>query len=191
MIAPGKLVEVITHLEMTERPALPDDAAALLRRVENPDLGWYRALFRKIGEPWLWFARLMMDDEKLSRVLGDPAIEVYVLEEAGEEIGITELDRSVPGVVEFGYFGLAPGATGRGIGMRMMQAALAHAWTADTRRVWLHTCQFDHPAALGFYRRAGFTPYATTVEIGDDPRLAGVLATDAAPHVALIRPMKS
>jgi hypothetical protein len=28
----------------------------------------------------------------------------------------------------------------------------------DVRRVWLHTCTFDHPSAVAFYQRSGFIP---------------------------------
>jgi ribosomal protein S18 acetylase RimI-like enzyme len=50
----------------------------------------------------------------------------------------------------------------------------------------VHSCTLDSPQALGFYRRAGFVPYAREVEIFADPRIAGVLPRDAAPHVPLL-----
>jgi hypothetical protein len=52
--------------------------------------------------------------------------------------------------------------------------------------VTVHTCTLDHPNALGFYLRSGFTPYARSVEIADDPRLHGVLPRSAAPHVPVM-----
>jgi hypothetical protein len=47
----------------------------------------------------------------------------------------------------------------------------------------VHTCTLDHPAALGFYRRHGFTPYRRSLETFPDPRLLGLLPADAAPQV--------
>jgi hypothetical protein len=67
-----------------------------------------------------------------------------------------------------------------------MAEALARAWTPGTRRVWLHTCTLDHPAALGFYRAQGFTATARTVEVFADPRVLGVLPANAAPQVPLL-----
>ena len=67
-----------------------------------------------------------------------------------------------------------------------MEAALEQAWTAGVGRVWLHTCTFDHPAAVRFYRARGFRPYKFAIEVSDDPRLTGHLPRDAAPHVPLI-----
>jgi hypothetical protein len=69
-----------------------------------------------------------------------------------------------------------------------MDTALRRAWAARPRRLWVHTCTLDHPAALAFYQRSGFVAYRRQVEIDDDPRLDGTLPADAAPHVPLIRP---
>ena len=58
----GKIAAVVTHLEMTARPApRPDPAGAwTLRRVEIRALDWFRDLYRRVGEEWLWFSRLRM-----------------------------------------------------------------------------------------------------------------------------------
>jgi hypothetical protein len=64
----GKIATVVTHLEMTERPALRPDPPGpwTLRRVETPGLDWYRDLHRRVGEEWLWFARLQLADAELA-----------------------------------------------------------------------------------------------------------------------------
>jgi hypothetical protein len=54
--------------------------------------------------------------------------------------------------------------------------------------VWLHTCTFDHPAAVPFYLKSGFKPFKFAIEVTDDPRLFGRLPETAAAHVALIHP---
>ena len=94
-----------------------------------------------------------------------------------------ELDFRVEGTCELSYFGLVPELTGKGNGNWLMAQALGLAWRKGVDRVWVHTCTLDHPAALGFYRRHGFVPYKRTVESFADPRIAGVLSPDAAPHV--------
>jgi hypothetical protein len=35
--------------------------------------------------------------------------------------------------------------------------------------------------------RSGFTPYARSMEIADDPRLTGLLRRTAAPHVPIVK----
>ena len=38
-----------------------------------------------------------------------------------------------------------------------------------TERVWLHTCELDHPGALRFYQRGGLVIYGEGVEDYVDP----------------------
>src|SRR4051812_27602520 len=73
----GKIAAVVTHLEMTARPAIAVDplGAWSLRKVERPDLAWYRDLYRRVGEEWLWFSRIRASDEKLAARLHHPLVE--------------------------------------------------------------------------------------------------------------------
>jgi GNAT superfamily N-acetyltransferase len=188
-LPPGKLANVVTCLEMKNRPvsvsqSLPDGYS--LRVVDPDDLAGYRCLFRKIGEDLMWFSRLIMPDEKLKGILSHPQVESYALYSGDTPIGILELDFKDMPNCELAFFGLAKGAIGGGIGRALMNVAIAKAWAEPIKRFWVHTCHYDHPNALGFYKRSGFVPYALMVEIHDDPRLAGKLPREASPHVALI-----
>ena len=189
-LPPRKIANVVTYLEMIAPPDLPRAARhdLAVRQIASPDLAWYRALYRRIGEPWLWFSRIVMADERLRAQLADPATEIHGLERDGETIGFAELSRAVAGEVEVAMFGVVPEATGTGAARFLMEAALGKAWRPGVRRVWLHTCSFDHPAALRFYQARGFLPYKFAIEVSDDPRLTGHLPETAGPHVPLIRP---
>jgi len=188
VLPPGKLAAVVTWLEIRERPgdelSLPDGVE--LVRDSAPDPVEYHALFRTIGEPWLWFGRLESGIEDLRRLLAKSSLELYYLQAGGETIGLLELDRREASAVEIVYFGLVGGWTGRGIGKAFMAQALRLAWNPATERVWLHTCTLDHPAAMSFYRKCGFRPYQRGLEIYDDPRLSGLLPKAAAPQVPLL-----
>ena len=61
--------------------------------------------------------------------------------------------------VEVASFGLLPGFPGRGLGGALLAAVIADAWERGARRVWLHTCSLDSPAALPSYERRGFRRY--------------------------------
>jgi GNAT superfamily N-acetyltransferase len=127
-----------------------------------------------------------MPDRRLAALLTDPSTEVLALErEDGLAVGLAELHHTL-GEVEIAMFGVVPEATGTGAAQFLMEKALDHAWGSGIGRVWLHTCSFDHPAAVRFYKRAGFRPYKFAIEISDDPRLTGHLPLTAGPHVALI-----
>jgi GNAT superfamily N-acetyltransferase len=188
-LAPGKIASVVTYLEMLERPASSGASSRglQLRQVQNPPLDWYRARFRRAGARWLWFSRLEMTDAQLAWTLHNSDIELFLAEREGGEIGIAELDRSQSASVEITSFALFSEAIGKGLGRAFMAQLLDRAWVAATVRVWLHTCNLDSPAALGFYIKCGFRPYKRAIEVADDPRIRGLLPEDAAPQVPIIR----
>jgi GNAT superfamily N-acetyltransferase len=192
LVPPGRIATVVTYLEMTRRPSrhilAQVQPAFHLRRIDGASLDAYRACFRRVGEDWLWFSRLVMPDEELRRILDDPSVTALILRQGKRSIGLLELDFRQAGECEIAFLGLAAEAIGRGLGRMLMDRALVLAWAKPIRRLWIHTCGFDHPTALGFYRRCGFRPYASAVEVLDDPRLTGLIARERAPHVPLIEP---
>jgi GNAT superfamily N-acetyltransferase len=184
----GKIAAVVTHLEMTERPTLrPDpEGAWSLRRVPSPDLNWFRDLYRRVGEEWLWFSRLQMADEELAAIIRSPMVEVHALVHEGRDEGLLELDFREAGQCKLAFFGVTADLIGSGAGRWLMNRALELAWSRQVSRVWVHTCSFDHPSALAFYQRSGFRPFRRQIEIADDPRLDGAAPRDAAKHVPII-----
>lgn len=184
-LAAGELAALVTYLEMRTPPApapLPASTLAIEKR-EQPDLDWYRALFRRVGAPWLWFSRLAMDDRTLAKIIHDPAVEVYAVAAGHAEAGLLELDLRTPGACCLAYVALAPEYAGQGHGRWLLAAALGLAWRPDIVRVHLQTSTLDHPAALPAYLRAGFVVAGRAVETFPDPRTTGLLPPDAAPQV--------
>lgn len=209
-LQPGQVANVVTCLEMLTPPPprapRASDASLALTPWQRPSLDAFRALFRLVGQDWLWHSRLHMADAKLRAILDDADVDLYRLMEGDAVLGLLELDFREAGQCELSFFGLVPGAIGKGAGRFLVDRGIALAWNrgpdsqgmgkqAISRqpisrqaisRMWVHTCTFDHPAALGFYQKAGFKPYAFMVEVQDDPRLTGHLPRSAAPHVPLI-----
>src|SRR5690348_8555819 len=184
----GELATVVTYLEMRSPPdqEIPQSQLSL-KRVEVPQPAHYRELFRLVGAPWLWFSRLIMDDAHLASIIQHPKVELAaVIDEAGHEVGILELDFREPGECELSFIGLIPERSGKGHGRWLLAEAVRRAWREGVDRVHVHTCSLDHPAALSAYRRAGFTPYKRAIERFPDPRLVGVLPKDCAPQIPLL-----
>lgn len=188
-VDPRQIATIVTHLEMRAkpRPAPIPPSPYRLVRWKTPALDAYRTLFRRVGEEWMWFSRLVMPDAEVEAIIHDPGIEIYAVCDArGIEVGMLELDfRSAPDC-EIGFFGLVKQATGKGHGRWLMAQALSLGWRSGIERMWVHTCTLDHPSALGFYRRCGFVPFAREVETFDDPRLTGRLPREAAPQIPLL-----
>jgi len=188
-VAADQLAAVVTTLEMRATPedlAVPPSPLRLDRR-ERITPNDYRTLFRLVGAPWLWFSRLVMSDADLCSILNDDAVDLFaVVDAAGAEVGILELDFRTTGECEFAFLGLVPALAGQGHGRWLLAQAVARAWRPGVTRVHVHTCTLDHPAALAAYRRAGFTAISRAIERFADPRLAGVLPLDCAPHIPLL-----
>ena len=187
-VADGELAAVVTYLEIRERPFMTvPDSPLTLKRIEVPQPEHYKELFRHIGAPWLWFSRLIMDDAHLASIIQHPKVELYaVVDEGGREVGMVELDFREPHECELAFIGLVPQLSGIGHGRWLLSEALQRGWRDDVRRVHVHTCSLDHPAALSAYRRAGFVPFKRAVERFPDPRLHGVLPRDCAPQIPLL-----
>ena len=188
-VPPGNLATVVTCLEMLAPPETPsrgNDCSLVVEAWQSPDLEGYRSLFRAVGEDWMWVSRLVMEDQALAAILHDPLVEIYVLKDGGRQIGLLELDFRKEGECELVFFGIVREAIGKGAGRFLMNHAIEKAWARPISRFWLHTCHFDSPAALPFYRRSGFIPYALMVEVFDDPRLCGQAPKNASPHVPLL-----
>ncbi len=189
----GKIAMVVTFLAIERPPpggpdlpgAEPDGST--VTRLAEPTVAGYRALYRAVGEDWLWFSRAIMADAALQKIISAPTTDILVLRQDGKDIGIAEFDFADAGNAEIVSFGVVREAYGTGAAGKLMRTALAHAFGRDpatgrnARRVWLHTCTADHPGAVRFYRKMGFRPYKVAIEIADDPRLDGTLRADAAP----------
>ena len=110
-----------------------------------------------------------LSDAELAAVLDDPRVEVNVLWVGGAPAGYAELDRRAPPDIELAYFGLMPEFIGQGLGAYLLDWAIHHAWRSRPRRLWLHTCDLDHPRALDFYQSLGFRIYDRQVTEADLP----------------------
>jgi GNAT superfamily N-acetyltransferase len=183
-VPPGHVGAVVTFLEMKERPKPRPVPEAPLQMVRWRDVDplKYRLLFERVGANWLWYSRLAMSDAAL---LAEVAEVHAIVDRRRIEVGMLELDFRRAGECLVRFLGLVPELAGRGHGKWLFAQALALAWRPGVERVHVNTCSLDHPAALPSYLRAGFRPYRRAFESFPDPRLAGLLPREAAPHIPL------
>lgn len=159
----------ITYLQMFERPQqpnLPLPSPLLALQSMEPTVSFYRYLYAAVGGTWKWLDRARWSDQQLLRELRRPELELWVLYHAGTPAGYCELIHT-PGEVNVSYFGLMPEFLGKGLGRLWLGWTLHQAWRDDPKRVWLHTCDLDHPAALPLYQKLGLRPYKEVREERD------------------------
>ena len=181
----GSLTTTISFLEMRERPKrryVPSPGGKLaLMRASPPTVAFYRHLYELVGETWFWWERRVLSDNDLDKIIRDPQVEIYVLYIDGVPAGFSEINlrrRPTHGIAEISYLGLVPTFIGRGYGNYLLNWTIDAAWQHKPRVVTVNTCTLDHPHALSFYQRSGFTIVSHKKRIIIDPRLTGVIPPD-------------
>ncbi len=157
----------VSYLELTQMPApIPVRRGGDRVAVEKLGVDEYLALYESVGRPLRWDQRLKMPRAELERLLQSARSQVCVLRDAtGRALGLCEFERSSLSEIELKNFGLVPSAQGRGLGSWLLLTALHQEWELHPKRIWLHTDEWDHPAALHVYERAGFRIY----RVRDEP----------------------
>ena len=160
------------HLEIVDRrdvrPARPRPDLRIERaEIPCPELSHF--LYTAVGGDHFWMDRLSWTWDRWMAWLDRPELATWIGSVSGTPAGYFELERQAEGDVEVAYFGLLPRFAGQGLGGALLSAAIERAWESGARRVWLHTCSLDHPAALPAYQARGFRLFKTETTVHDMP----------------------
>jgi len=170
-----KLV-TITYLEMTARAGLrrarDPEAPFIVTRAEVPSPELNRFFYKAVGAQWRWYERLTWDDAQWLQYLDRPEVQTWVGYFRGTPAGYFELERNETSV-QIAYFGLLLRFIGKGLGGALLTKAIECAWEMGANRVWVHTCDLDHPQALANYLARGMKLYRTEKKIENVPNVAG------------------
>jgi GNAT superfamily N-acetyltransferase len=151
-----------TYLEMFARPQRvvppPRDGLSVVH-AKKATVAYYRFLYDAVGRDYDWHSRNKLSEAALAEIIHDPRNEVHVLMVDGVPAGFVEMDRRVEGEIEISQFGLIHDFIGQGLGKYFLQWAIDKAWSQSPKRLWLHTDNQDHPAALPNYLKGGFKIY--------------------------------
>ncbi len=166
--ADGAIAVEVTALEMTAPEQLvsaPRPVGAALEVVRDADPAASESFYRRVGADWHWVDRLEWRPDQWRDWVDRPEYRLLVCTLDGAPAGYAELEQQPGGDVEIAYFGLLGGFQGRGLGAWWLGAVLEQAWALEgTRRVWVHTCDLDHPAALATYRSRGMQEFDRYIE---------------------------
>lgn len=153
----------ITYLQMTAaaelKPRRTADPRFAVREATVRQWRVNRFLYSLVGEAWDWTDKLAWSEAQWQEYVGSDAVRTSLAFFDGSIAGYYELRRDGEASVEIVYFGLAPDFIGRGFGAALLTDALERAWAWDAKRVWVHTCTLDHPAAVANYQARGMQIY--------------------------------
>ena len=153
-----------TYLEMTDaaqlRPRPCTDPRFRILEATEKQWRYNRFLYEFVGADWAWRDKLSWSDAQWRAYVDDEGLATFVAYFDGSLAGYFELAKREQDV-EIAYFGLAPPFIGRGFGGPLLTRAIEEAWRIRPHRVWVHTCNLDHEAALANYQARGMVVYRT------------------------------
>ena len=156
---------ITTYLEMRSphqlRPRKVTSAKWRVTRLKNADDNWRfnRDMYFRVGEQWRWIDQRPLSDEQWKEWAKQ--VRTFAAYFEGDLAGYYELRNDDEAGVEIAYFGLLPEFIGRGLGGALLTSAIEEAWriSPTPTRVWVHTCNRDHPQALANYQARGLVIY--------------------------------
>lgn len=169
----GKIKTEVTYLQMF---ALPQDfnipqprvkeSDRKIKKLENPQALFYRTLYHGVGGSLTWTGRKLLTDSQLQVAINSKNINIYVLYVKDEPAGYIEFTLNPQTKeVELDYFGLMPKFYGNKLGPYLLNTGIQEIFKEwNPSRLWLHTCDLDHPEALNVYHKSGFQDYKTQTE---------------------------
>jgi len=153
-------LQMLSPEELRSKTLLPDTQ---LVRLEIPYPALNRFFYQEVGKLWQWTDRLNWPEEEWLNWVERENVQTWMLLLRGTPAGYFELDDQ-DGDVEIAYFGLLPKFLGKGLGGGFLTAAVEKAWEMEASRVWVHTCDLDHPNALNNYQARGFQIYSESID---------------------------
>jgi GNAT superfamily N-acetyltransferase len=171
---------MLSHLEIRKSKSEIRNVDFEIQELSKRDWRFNRDMYFQIGEKWKWIDKRPWTDAQWKEYASDCNLRTFAGYYGGEVAGYFELKRqpmrlqarvgaglAVPASteeeIEIAYFGLLPEFIGRGLGGALLSSAIenAWAWSPAPSRVWVHTCNRDHPNALTNYKARGFKIYRT------------------------------
>lgn len=136
-----------------------------LRVVEMAIKQWQfnKFLYELVGSKWAWIDKLKWSDEQWIDYVNDRKLITFVGYHDGSVAGYFEFIKKGT-EFEIAYFGLVPEFIGRGLGGQLLTEAMRSAFNLGATRIWLSTCNLDHPAAIPNYKSRGMCVYKTETE---------------------------
>jgi GNAT superfamily N-acetyltransferase len=160
---------ITTYLEMRSpkqlRPKRADPRFQVREKTER-DWRFNRELYFRVGEQWDWSEKQPWTADQWKEYGTAPELRTFAGYYDDALAGYYELRRESESdgqnvAVEIAYFGLLPEFIGRGLGGALLTSAIEEAWriSPSPARVWVHTCNRDHPQALANYQARGLVIY--------------------------------
>ena len=124
--------------------------------VEPVNFQLNKFFYKVIGKKHNWVDRLTWSENQWIKYTSDKKVKTFILKNKNDLAGYFELiihpDKDE---VEIAYLGLLEEFHNKKLGSYLLTLAIKNSFLEAPRRVWVHTCSFDHKNALNNYLSRG------------------------------------
>ncbi|WP_199880243.1 GNAT family N-acetyltransferase [Flammeovirga pacifica] len=132
-------------------------AKATILSWQPQDYKEYLKVYRAVGDAWGWTGSTLLETAILEERIHSKNRLFYLLQLEGETAGFIEYVIGDDASAEVLYFGLTPKFIGKKLGLPFLSKTMKTLFdTFDLNKIWLHTCEYDHPSAIKNYEKVGF-----------------------------------
>ncbi|WP_221074170.1 GNAT family N-acetyltransferase [Agarivorans aestuarii] len=152
----------LTQLEQLNAKPLPEHVR--IEEIETNQAELSRQFYTEVGKHWQWTDKLVWTEQQWVDYTQPANLRTFGAYSGEQFVGYFELNKHQDNSVEIIYFGLDKAFFGQGLGGGLLSQCIKTAWQWQATRVWVHTCDLDHPAALANYKARGMALYKTELE---------------------------
>ena len=130
--------------------------------VDSSDFQLNKFFYKHIGKKYNWIDRLVWTDKNWIEYISNKDLLTFTLKQKEDLVGYFELLIHDNNEVEIAYFGLLEEYFGKKLGGYLLTEALRKSFRMPgIKRVWCHTCSYDHKHGIKNYLSRGMSIFKT------------------------------
>ncbi len=147
-------LEIKSVLELRETKNPPRNC--FINFLHKPDFQLNKFFYKNIGKNHNWVDRLNWTEKQWMDYVNSNNLKTFVLIYQNEIAGYFEsLYHHDDKEIEIAYFGILEEYHNKKLGSYLLSFAIKKSFENNIKRVWVHTCSYDHKNALNNYLKRG------------------------------------
>ena len=150
----------------------PQDLKEVLKPFEDYSLNLLdpinfqlnKFFYKNVGKKHKWIDRLVWTETQWINYVSNKNVRTFIFKNKEDLAGFFELIfHPEKREIEIAYFGLLEEYQNKKLGSYLLSEAIKRSFEYSIKRVWLHTCSFDHKNALSNYVARGMKIFKTEI----------------------------
>ena len=155
-------MEINSLKELKDKNIPSDDYSLIL--VEPVNFQLNKFFYKNIGKKHKWVDRLLWSEQKWISYVSSKNVKTFVFKHKKNLVGFFELiHHPKNNETEIAYFGILEEYQNKKLGSYLLSEAIKKSFTNNAKRVWVHTCSYDHKNALRNYISRGMKIFKTEI----------------------------